>query len=239
MKAYFLRRIGQPLILSDLPSLDLGKEAELELYASAPLCDIDRRFTSVVLKKEAASSIIIWIQDKRYFPRLIISALVFLAAYVLASFLIRDPVPMIDEVLIGLAAGAAAWMIVSKNDAKATVVKEKERKINMAIDQAEVIVDESLKTLEEGYEKLFSYDLSTLSHMLSKGDLPRLETSPSLQAAAECYLNTYDKGMLKDLRKLDKTGNQKKAEAEFLHQAYTSTLDLYEMAFFYQILKDA
>lgn len=238
MKAYFLRRLGQPLILSDLPSLDLGQgeEAELDLYASAPLCDTDRRFVSLFLRSEAAAVVRLWIQDKRYFPRLIASAIVFLLAYILASFLIRDPLPMIDELVIGLFAAAGAWALIARQDAKTSVAREKQRKLETRISTAEVLTDPSLKDLEELYEGLYSYDITALAEKLVNGGLPPIEASEDIKKAALCYLRAHDKEMLKDVEGLKAGKRKEKTEADLIHLASTASLDLYATAFFYLLL---
>lgn len=238
MKAYFLRTVGQPLILSDIPSLDIsGEGTELELYASAPLCDTDRRYASTVLRNEASAAVRLWIQNKRYFPRLIISAAVFLVAYVLASFLIRDPLPMIDEILIGLAAAAAAWVLLSRNDAKATVAKEKEKKLFRIINTAEVLCSGSLKALEDCYLSLFSYDTAALCSKLVRDELEAPPVTEDVRASALCYLRTHEPLMLKDIEKIKAGKKKEKTEEELLHLATTTGLDIYQTAFFYLLLK--
>jgi hypothetical protein len=51
------------------------------------------------------------IMESRFIPRFLGSAVVFIIAYFFFSFAIRDPIPLVDEILLGLAAATVFYII--------------------------------------------------------------------------------------------------------------------------------
>ncbi len=55
-----------------------------------------------------------WITESRFVPRFIGAAVVFLVTYFFLSFVIRDPLPMLDEVVAGLISGVIYYILIGK-----------------------------------------------------------------------------------------------------------------------------
>jgi hypothetical protein len=58
--------------------------------------------------------------EARFVPTFLISVAVFLATYFIASVLIPDPIPMIDEVFLGVFIAAATYVFLTRRDWKST-----------------------------------------------------------------------------------------------------------------------
>lgn len=55
-----------------------------------------------------------WVNDQRFIPRFLIAAGTFLVVYLFLTLVIRDPLPIVDEALVGGAAGVAAFVLVGR-----------------------------------------------------------------------------------------------------------------------------
>jgi hypothetical protein len=56
--------------------------------------------------------------DVRFIPKFLISSAVFLVSYFFFSFVVQDPVPMVDELVISIALAVLAYIILGRRDAR-------------------------------------------------------------------------------------------------------------------------
>lgn len=57
-----------------------------------------------------------WVADSRFIPRFLLSALTFMVAYFLLSFIIRDPVPVVDELVLSFGISILAYILLGRRD---------------------------------------------------------------------------------------------------------------------------
>ncbi|HKK48869.1 MAG TPA: hypothetical protein VJ932_07205 [Alkalispirochaeta sp.] len=55
-----------------------------------------------------------WSNERRFIPRFLIAAGLFLVAYLFMALVIRDPLPIVDEILIGLGVGVFGFIIAGR-----------------------------------------------------------------------------------------------------------------------------
>ena len=55
-----------------------------------------------------------WVSDARFIPKFLVSAGVFLLSYLFLSFVVRDPVPVIDELAISLGVSILTFILVGR-----------------------------------------------------------------------------------------------------------------------------
>ena len=96
-----------------------------------------------------------WIQELKYIPRFINAALAFLGVYFFMSFVIRDPIPIIDELLGGVAAAVVVYLFTAARNKKSDIAMKKRIELKKQADQAAFKVDEKLLIIEE---MLLEYD---------------------------------------------------------------------------------
>jgi hypothetical protein len=97
-----------------------------------------------------------WVFEMRFIPRFLICAGVFLVAYFFASFVIRDPLPMIDEIIIGLGAAAIAWFLVGRRFLSSRAAEEKRNDLHTVIDGIAFDESDFIKKIEETLDGLDS-----------------------------------------------------------------------------------
>ena len=104
-----------------------------------------------------------WIAERRFIPRFLISALIFLLLYFVMSVVIRDPIPMIDELLIGLVGAFLMYMFLTKRASDSKTATEMKVRLRTKIDEIVFNEDPFIKDAEE-----------YLQHCEDAGDLEEL-----------------------------------------------------------------
>ena len=89
-----------------------------------------------------------WVSEARFIPRFVLSALVFLVTYLVLSFAVRDPIPMVDEILIGLAAAVVTYFLKSKRDQKSNIASKRRVSLRTAVDRIVFQEDPFVKQIE-------------------------------------------------------------------------------------------
>ena len=116
MNIYFMRRRGVPLVLSSLPGEDFGSfstETAFRIISSGTLSEGDAAAACRTISSEGRMALRKYLQERRYIPRLLISAGAFLLAYLFFSLAVPDPIPLADELLFSFIVSAALWIILS------------------------------------------------------------------------------------------------------------------------------
>jgi hypothetical protein len=89
-----------------------------------------------------------WISDARFIPRFVISAAIFLVAYLFLSFVIRDPIPVLDELAISAGLSIAAYLLLGRRDLKSDAALKRRIAERSAVDRIEFTESEFLKRVE-------------------------------------------------------------------------------------------
>ncbi len=169
--SYALVRRGRP-ILCLTPLLDpqvvahADEEAEHTLRTSTMLSRQQADEVTFNLYNFIDFSVDRWIQDRFYVPRLLLSALVFTVSYFIFSLAVRDPIPMIDELIISTVLAIITWRSVAKRDRRSSLAQHRRQRLKVqASERRSEIVDE-LFGIEEFLDELAGRDYYTLSYSL-------------------------------------------------------------------------
>ncbi len=90
-----------------------------------------------------------WAAERRFLPRFLISTLLFLLLYFIMSFIIRDPVPMVDEILIGLAGAVGLYFFLAKRNADSKPATELKVRLRTKVDAIIFNEDSFTKDVEQ------------------------------------------------------------------------------------------
>lgn len=171
-------------------SSSISREEEISAR-DAILADIDKELS-------------LYMQDKSYIKRLLISAAVFLAVYFLCAFVIRDPIPMIDEIIAGLAAAICSWFMMKRNDSNRVIVGSDRAFYKKALDEAEFTYTSDTRDIEEYLDSLLAFDLKTLTALISNNEAPSFDfaASEELKTAFDWYIRNYNKLIIRYAREI-------------------------------------
>ena len=90
-----------------------------------------------------------WSAEKKFIPRFLITAGVFLLIYFVMSFVIRDPIPMVDEIIGGLVGAVVTYIILAKRDSDSKVATEMKVRLRNKVDEIVFNEDSFTRDVEQ------------------------------------------------------------------------------------------
>ncbi|MFP4562350.1 MAG: hypothetical protein ACLFRY_03485 [Spirochaetia bacterium] len=144
-----------------------------------------------------------WIGESRFIPKFLISAGVFLASYLFMALVIRDPLPMIDEIAIGLGISILTFFLIGRKDRRSDVSLKKRIQLRTKVDRIIFQENDFVREIEDALWKMEKEDADHLvEEMLDpiKGSLSNEEREDAKRIAG------YLKGRFRpaDLRRKEK-----------------------------------
>jgi hypothetical protein len=94
-----------------------------------------------------------WVMEVRFIPRFVMSAAVFLITYLFLSFVIRDPIPVIDEVLIGGGLALVAYFLLGRRDQRSNLALKSRVELRTAVDRIVFEENSFVKEVEEALQR--------------------------------------------------------------------------------------
>jgi len=89
-----------------------------------------------------------WTAERKFIPRFLISTGFFLVLYLFMSVVIRDPIPMIDELLIGMVGGVLLYIFLTKRDSDSKPATAMKVRLRTKVDEIVFNEDDFVKDAE-------------------------------------------------------------------------------------------
>ncbi len=153
-------------------------ENPITWYASTNLTSQEKDRALYTLYSQIDRGVDRWVVDARYVPRLLISAAVFLIVYFFFALAIRDPIPVIDELVLGLAAAIGTGVFLSRRDKKSDMAVRRRLELKQAALRSEFALLEGLEKLEDYLSDMLRFETLDLADQLTltkKSELQALE----------------------------------------------------------------
>ena len=237
---YLLSRSSRELLcispfIEPAQVLDWQEGEDLTVLSAATLRQEQRDMLHTTLYREIDRGVDRWVQDTRYLPRLFLGGLVFLLTYFIFSLAVRDPLPMIDELLIAGAATVIAVKVMSSRDRKSPLALKQRLTLKNRVGEAIYTLDEELKCLENHLYELSHFDPLELAESISTGEVtfPCELREGALADFSEQFLRWVKVNrrqflpLLQTLKRLEHdTARQNSFSARLLKLAMNGSLDL-------------
>lgn len=201
MKAYFIKRSKKDLILSEYQDPRSGafwdENEDLEVYSSHSLDDDEVQKVDHELYACIDAGINRWVQDTKYFPHLFISAFIFLVVYFFFAFVVRDPVPVIDEMALAGLGAALSWGLMVRHDKNDPKVMKKREELKRRAGAYKPALDSDLSAIEDALEDLDRTKSLELSEMAVglRPDNRSLHCPEKLRALLLNHLKRNERGL--------------------------------------------
>ncbi|MGE0075349.1 MAG: hypothetical protein AB7S52_08990 [Sphaerochaetaceae bacterium] len=158
------------------------EDDEIHWLASTGLNTHEKDDALFILYTQIDHGVDRWIQDARYIPRLLVSSAVFLTVYFFFSLAVRDPIPMVDELVLAIVASFLAAYALSKRDKKGELAMKRRLELKQNASRCDYSILEGLSSYE-AYLDTCSYldtlDLADRLALTGDADLPALEIAES------------------------------------------------------------
>ncbi len=165
-----LRKMGSNLYLSPYLKADqvshLDPDTPVVIKSSGMLTKGQKDEASYALYSAIDFSVDRWIQDKQYIPRLLICAAIFMVTYFFLSLAIRDPIPLIDEVLISTALTIFCWITLAKRDTRSSIALQRRYELKGQAGSPDYQQQEGLFALEAFLQDIAGLDMQDVSDNL-------------------------------------------------------------------------
>lgn len=225
--ALFLHPFDEPEILLNLND-DIFIEGK---YGKEPRVDSLTLFRNK-LYRIIELTVKDWVQEAKFIPRFIVAAGVFLVAYFFTSLVIRDPIPIIDEVVISLISAIVVYFVLSKRDQSSE--KASKRRISLRIQIDKIVFTES--NFVKKFEEILHYNESVDTEKLVQSMLSYEKSQITKEEAREAdallgYLEKIFSGKIyrkqeKRISKLKALDNKEGGVKHIVNWARSNKVDL-------------
>jgi len=165
-----LRKVGANLYLSPYLKPEkiasLASDTPVVLKSSGMLTKGQKDEASFALYRAIDFSVDRWIQDKQYIPRLLVCAAVFMVIYFFMSLAIRDPIPMVDEILVSTAFTIFCWIVLAKRDTRSSRAQQRRYELKAKAGSPDYQQQEGIFALESFLQDIAGLDMQDVSDNL-------------------------------------------------------------------------
>ena len=240
--SYYLRFRHYSLLLTYRERKEGCDKPVFSLFSSGMISDEERDEVRGSLYAEQIKSIRAFVQDRYYIPRLIICAVIFLVFYLFFSLVIRDPLPLIDEIILSAAAAFICYVLLSRTDEKLAIYRNLASASHDSLSLMKEEYSGECASLEAYYDSLSSScDIpSMIDSLVSRSeDYPHLQLSLSdeLRNAFISYAdeNRIYRSYMKHLRNV-RTNGDLRLSSLMRQAAANDNLDVYLLCILMQIM---
>ncbi len=93
-----------------------------------------------------------WLADSRFIPKFLIAAAAFLVSYFFFSYVVHDPIPVLNAVL-AIAVSAGAFVLLGRRDARSDAAARKRLALVEIADKIQFLESEFVKKAEEALHR--------------------------------------------------------------------------------------
>lgn len=229
---YLLRfSTGTLLLFSRSAGGDVLEGISFHLHASGRLSDEERDAALLSVAGRCEDIVRRRVQERCYIPSLLLSALVFLLVYLFLSLAVRDPVPMVDELLAASVLSVLCFALIRRRAAGGALYRNIMLSCRRELGILREDEDEAIGRLEDYYESLCRYDIQAMADILAHrgGENPppfRGELTEGLSAALRQYAVKDDPRCWHYMKMLAGNRPDRRLGAILVQSALSDGLDL-------------
>ena len=99
-----------------------------------------------------------WVSEVRFLPKFLISAGVFLFSYLFFALVVRDPLPLIDELAIGVGISLIVFFLLGRRDRRSDLSLKKRVALRSVVDKIVFREDPFIKEVESALQSIETVD---------------------------------------------------------------------------------
>ncbi len=237
--SYAIQRRSRPLIcltpLIEATNVErLQSDEEVVLKSSTLLTKRQSDEVTFALYNTIDYSVDRWIQDKQYVPRFLASALAFTVSYFIFSLAVRDPIPMVDELVISSVLAVVTWRAIARRDSRSSVAQHRRHELKVRASDRRVVIVDELFALEQYLDDVESQDVFMVANALcgvGGATLPALQHALDDQTVMEihsllmAHLKLHDKELFDLIAKVRQNRRRESSSAKLASQLYQKAMN--------------
>jgi hypothetical protein len=111
-----------------------------------------------------------WVADARFIPRFLLSSGAFLLSYLFLSFVVRDPLPVLDEIAISLGLSILVYILLGRKDMQSEAALKRRIALRTSVDAIVFTESEFVKRIEDDLSAREEQKSERLIDELVRGD---------------------------------------------------------------------
>lgn len=184
---YFLHWNTHKCFISDLPEKSdliefFENEAIKGLYGTSPDTEDLQSFQSE-WKVKVDLAVRSWFNDSKFLLHFTLATCIFLLSFYFLSYVIRDPLPLVDEIVLSLILGILGWYRLSNQEVHSEKALVKKQELIQSLNSISFESGDFLKQVELYLEKVSSMNRDEVLDMMKEGATP-------------LFFNTYTQEMI-------------------------------------------
>jgi len=136
-------------------------------YGAEPRVEALTAFRSELYQRVDAA-VSAWRADARFIPRFLLSSVVFLAAYFGFSYVIRDPIPVVDDVIYALGTAFLVYTLLKRKDPTSEPAARKRKELTAIVDGVRFSESPFLLKVEEILHRYEGEELKDLAGRIAE-----------------------------------------------------------------------
>ncbi|MDC7232115.1 MAG: hypothetical protein PQJ58_02695 [Spirochaetales bacterium] len=172
---YYLKWKDQSALFSDLDHQSLISaldEEDLRICYGSSLTEEDKNSINIEMKTAVETAVNRWINDSRFLIHLLMAAGVFLVSYYFLSYVIRDPLPVIDEIILSILLGALAWYRLKNQEHQSERAINRKLELGQFLSAMPMEQTELLEQIELHLENLADMNPVEVKKLIRSGAVP-------------------------------------------------------------------
>lgn len=247
---HMYRADGTPLFLHPFTSRGDGKwvgelleRAELTgLYGAEPQVESLTGFRNE-LYDVVESEVRRWVSEERFTPHFLASAAIFLVAYLLLSFLIRDGLPLIDEIAVSMGAAIGGYLYLTRRSMTSEPAVKRRVTLRGRVDSIVFSESEFVKRVEQALQEQERESTESLLRSFDwyvEADFAREYEETAQQMVEYLEARFSDRGsrrVAKRLLRRERLSERERDIASIKKWAHSKRIDLPLFAIYVQLKK--
>jgi hypothetical protein len=222
---------------------DLLERAELTgLYGAEPKVEALTSFRNE-LYDIVESEVRRWVSEERFTPQFLASAAAFLITYLLLSFLIRDGLPLIDELAVAMVVAIGSYLYLTKRNMKSEPAVKRRMTLRGRVDGIVFSESDFVKRIEQALQEQERESTESLLRSFDwyvEADFARNYEETARQIVQYLESRFSDRGsrrMAKRLMRRERISEREREIATLKKWAHSKRIDLPLFALYVQLKK--
>lgn len=156
----------------------LDKEELQGLYGKEPRVESLTMFRNE-LYRIIEDEVRTWVSEARFIPRFLISAGIFVVAYFFLSFVVRDPLPLVDELAVSLGGSILAYILLGRRYMRSEGALKKRIALRSKVDNIHFVESDFVREIEEALHEKENTSTDSLVAAIEAGEVPALSDPDS------------------------------------------------------------